>query len=142
MQTAQGVATGMVCYAVRIRCADIFYSKTMHQQLGKFIDAGQQSYHFREKVGVFRDPGDLLIVFPHHGHARGRGYANNFTIPKDLNKAAHKRKGLHLIAGVVVHLPAAGLAGRKLDRMSQPFQHLHHGLTRLRKQSVVIAGNE
>jgi hypothetical protein len=41
-----------------------------------------------------------------------------------------------------VHLPAASLSRRKLNRMPQPLQHPDNSLARLRKQRVVIASNK
>ena len=55
--------------------------------------------------------------------------------PNDLDKVAHQRDGLALVASVVVHLPAAGLGLGKLDDMAQSLQQLRGGDAHLRKQA-------
>ena len=74
-------------------------------------------------------------------HRRSKHH-HRFSSAKLIDKPLHQRHRLQLIAGVVMHLPAARLPGGKLHRMPQPFQHLHHSLARLREQRVVIAGNK
>ena len=50
--------------------------------------------------------------------------------------------GLAMVAGVPVHLAAAGLVGREIDRVPEALEHAHHSLAGLGKERVVVAGNE
>ena len=47
-----------------------------------------------------------------------------------------------MIAGIPVHLAAAGLVGREIDGVPEALKHAHHGFAGLWKESVVVAGNE
>ena len=71
-----------------------------------------------------------------------RTSAPPFRIAKDFDEAAHQRHGLLLITSVVVHLPTAGLVEREFDRMAQPLQQAHDGLSGRGEERVVIAGDE
>jgi hypothetical protein len=81
-------------------------------------------------------------VFPHHGNAAGGGYDDGFRGTELLDEAWEKRQGLLLVAGVVVHLAAAGLSRWKLDGVAQSFEHAHNGFTCFREEGVVITGDE
>jgi hypothetical protein len=59
-----------------------------------------------------------------------------------LHEAFEQRHGLGLIAGVVVHLAAAGLALGKVHVVAEAFENADDRLSSLREQSVVIAGDE
>lgn len=61
---------------------------------------------------------------------------------KLLYKAPDQRESLRLVTGIPMHLSAAGLACREINRMAQPLEHLDDGLARLWKQGVVITGNK
>src|SRR5579863_8502550 len=54
----------------------------------------------------------------------------------------HQRNRFGMIAGVVMHLPAAGLGGAEFHRVAQTFEHAHHRLAGLGEERVVIAGDE
>src|SRR5579859_1224334 len=77
-----------------------------------------------------------------HGDAGGGGNADGLGIAKDLNEAAHQRRGLPLIAGVVVHLAAAGLVERELDGVPEPLEQTDDRLAGGGEERVVIAGDE
>jgi hypothetical protein len=59
-----------------------------------------------------------------------------------VDKPAQQRHRLVLVARIPMHLPAARLPCRKLDRMPKPLQHPHYRFARIRKQRVVITGNK
>jgi hypothetical protein len=54
----------------------------------------------------------------------------------------HQRDGLTLIAGVEVHLTAAGLFEREIDRVAQPLQQPHHRTPGLGENRIVETGDE
>ncbi len=145
MQTAQPMAARMVRHTVRIMCAHILQPKLLRQELRKLPGipaAAARCGHFGLQRLVLQPLRHQRIVIAHHRHATGRRAHHRLRRFELLHKSPQQRIRLFLVAGIPVHLPAAGLAGRKVDSMSQPLQHADHGLTRLRKQRVVIAGDE
>ena len=54
----------------------------------------------------------------------------------------HQWQRLALVAGVDVHLPAAGLLRREDHLVTQPLQQRHRRLAHLREQRVAKAGHE
>ena len=91
-------------------------------------------------VAVFRRHD--RIVFADHGDTRGGRNADNFGVVKIVQKLFHQRQSFGLIAAVIVHLATTGLRLAELNGVAQPLQNRHDGLARLRKQCVVITGNE
>ena len=77
-----------------------------------------------------------------HADARGGGRDHHLGVMEDLHEATNERDGLALVAGVEVHLAAAGLLAPELDGVAQPLQHLNGGTAGLRKQRVVEAGDK
>ena len=59
----------------------------------------------------------------------------------DANALAQPR-GLGAVAGVEVHLPAAGLLEREVDLAAQPLEQPHHRAPGAREERVVEAGDE
>ena len=55
---------------------------------------------------------------------------------------ADKRDSLALVAGVPVHLAAAGLLPRKIDGVAEAFEHADYGFAGLGEEGVVVAGDE
>ena len=47
-----------------------------------------------------------------------------------------------VVAGVVVHLSAAGLFDGKVDGVSEAFEQMRDGDSRLGEEGVVVAGDE
>src|SRR5207248_3017945 len=86
--------------------------------------------------------GDFRVEIAHHADTRRRGSDDDFGSPKDLDEVTDEWNSLALIAGVEVHLPAAGLGLRKVHRMAQTLQQQRSGDTHVGKQRIVEAGNE
>jgi hypothetical protein len=59
-----------------------------------------------------------------------------------LDEARGEGKGLFLVAGVPVHLAAAGLSGGKVDGVTEAFEDADDGFSGLGKQGVVVAGDK
>ena len=57
-------------------------------------------------------------------------------------RTLRQRVRLAAVAGVEVHLAAAGLLETKLDRVAETLQHAHDGLPGSGEERVVIAGDE
>jgi hypothetical protein len=78
----------------------------------------------------------------HHRHARRGGNTDDSGIAEDAQKVAHHGERFFLIAGVVVHLAAAGLRGAKFDSMPEPFENGNDSFAGFREKSVVVTSDE
>ena len=74
--------------------------------------------------------------------AGGRRRDDRIGPGEDAAEALDQRKPLVAVAGVEVHLAAAGLLLPELDGAAQPLQQLHHRPPGAREQGVVEAGDE
>ena len=81
-------------------------------------------------------------MIAHHGDAGGGRDNDGFGVCKLLDEALKKRHGFGLVAGVVVHLAAAGLAWWKVDGVPEALENAHDGLAGVREERVVIAGDK
>jgi len=84
----------------------------------------------------------LWVVVAHHADAGGGGDDDGFGVAELVDEPAEERVGLSLVAGVVVHLAATGLAGREVDGMAEALEDANDGLAGAGEERVVIAGDE
>jgi len=123
-------------------CADVFQAETVDEQLRELKDAGQKAANVCEEGGIVFGLRDQLVVLAHHGDAGGGGDADSFGIAKDFDETADERNGFTMVAGVVVHLAAAGLLDGEVDGVAETFKQARDGDARLREEGVVITGDE
>jgi len=138
----QPMTTSVISHPMRIISPNILQPQPLRQKLRKLKHLRQQHINLSNQPLILQRQSHLRIMIPHHRHTRRRRHHNCLGPAKLFNKSRKQRHRLSLIARVVMHLTATRLPRRKLHRMSQALQHPHHGLTRLRKKCVVIAGNE
>ncbi len=81
-------------------------------------------------------------MFAHHGDARGGRDADGFGVAEGVDEVADERDGFCVVAGVVVHLSAAGLGERELDGVAEAFEDASDGDARLGEEGVIVAGDE
>ena len=132
----------MIRDAVWIISPHILQPQALRKKLRKLEHLRQQRLNIRNQPFVLKRSSHLRIMIPHHRHTRRRRHHYRLRPAKLFYKSRKQRHRLRLIPGIPMHLPTACLPRRKLHRMPQPLQHPHHGLTRLRKQRVVIAGDK
>ncbi len=84
----------------------------------------------------------MCVVLADHCHARGRWGTDDSGVLEYVNEALHERERFAAIAGVEMHLAAAGLRGKELNGVPQALQHMNNGLPRLWEQRVVVTGDE
>jgi hypothetical protein len=77
-----------------------------------------------------------------HAGAGCRRRHNDLGAVEDAGEAPRQRHALARIAGVHVHLPAAGLLEREVHLAAQPLEQAHRRAARLREERVVEAGDE
>jgi len=107
-------------------------SKTRGAEVGH--PAGQGAV-----AGAGGEPG---VQLPDHaGAGAGRGH-DRLVAGEHVHEAARERSGLALVAGVVVHLPAAGLLLRELDPVAEALEQPDDRLAGLGEHRVVEAGDE
>ena len=136
------MTTSVIRHPMRIISPHILQPQPLRQKLRKLKHLRQQSFNIRNQLFILKRSSHLRIMIPHHRYARRRRHHHRLRPTKLFYKSRKQRHRLRLIASVVMHLSAACLSSGKLHRMPQPLQHPHHGLTRLRKQRVVIAGDK
>ena len=142
VQHTQRVARRMVGDGVREDGTYVLYTKMVYKEFRELEDAWQQRLYIGKELGVVGTGGDEFVVLAHHGDAGGGWHTNDFRVAKDLDKAADERYGFDVVAGVIVHLPAAGLRDRKVNGVAETFKQVCDSNSRLGKESVVVAGDE
>ena len=85
---------------------------------------------------------DERVVATDHRGARPRRRDDHVVAGERVGEPLDERDAGVLVAGVEVHLAAAGLLGRELDLVAQPPQQAHDRPPDLRVQQVVVAGDE
>jgi hypothetical protein len=127
---------------VREKSADVGDAEFIDEQLREFENAWQQFIDSAGDGGIARYGGHLRIVVANHGDAGGGGDADRLVVAEDFEEVPHQRHGFGLVAGVVVHLAAAGLGLAELDGVSQALEHGYDGPAGLWEERVVVAGDE
>jgi hypothetical protein len=82
-----------------------------------------------------------VAVADHRGARPGRG-DDGVVLAEHAHEPTGQRHGLQLIAGVRVHLTAAGLLLREHDLVPEPLEQPHNCLPGLREERVVEACDE
>jgi hypothetical protein len=142
MEHAERVAGGVIGDGVREGGTAVGDVEAVNEEFGEFEDAGQEGLDLAEEDGVVLVAGDEFVVFTHHGDAGSRGDADELFVFEELDEAADERDGLAVVAGVVVHLAAAGLLEGEGDGVAKALQDTRAGDAGLREERVVIAGDK
>ncbi len=87
-------------------------------------------------------PGHRRVLVPDRPDARPGRRHHHLVRLERLDVPAHQRQRLVRVAGVDVHLPAAGLPGREHDLVPEPLQQLDRGPPGGRGHGVDQAGQE
>ena len=141
-QHPQAVAGQVVGHPVRVVGADVGDPEHVDQELRQL--APRSRGHLaggRRQLGI-------AGLLGHPGHAgdaptRRTSRSGRPAVPsEDLGVPAHRRHRLGEVAGGDVHLPAAGLGPRHLDRAPQSLQQPHCRLADIREQPVHQTGHE
>lgn len=139
-QTAEAVTAGVVGDAVRKVSTNVLEAETAGEKLREFKYPGKESFDVGGEATIVYRCDHLGIVIAHHSDAGRRGYDDDLGCAELVDEALQEGESVGLIARIPVHLPATGLACRKLHGMSQSLQDMDHGFTCFGKQSVVVTG--
>ena len=72
----------------------------------------------------------------------GRRDRDRLCVAEHCDEVPNEWDRLSLVAGVVMHLTAAGLRARKVHVVPEPFQQAHDCLAGVGKEGVVETGDE
>src|SRR5919206_5070108 len=133
------MAGGVVGDAVRVVRPDVRDLELPYQELRKLEDPRRELLDPPPEPLIARQPRRHRVELAHHADAGARGSHDGLVGGEDLDEAPHQRYRLALVAGVKVHLAAAGLSQRKLDLVPEALKDLDGRPTRLRKERVIEA---
>ena len=136
------MAAGVVGDAVGEVGAYVFEAELFGEELGELVDAGEEGGYVGDELPVAELGSHFGVVLAHHGYAGGGGDDYGFGVLELGDEAGEKGEGFGLVAGVPVHLAAAGLAGGEDDGVAQALEEADHGFSRVGEEGVVVAGDE
>ncbi len=122
-----------------IEGAHIGHLQLVGQQFRELIDARQQGGGLFDQFWVASVLGHFGVMIPDHRDAGRRRNADYGGVAEDLYESFHHGKRFPGIAGIVVHLAATGLGGRKLDAMPEPFEYGNDGFAAFGEKRIVVA---
>ena len=126
----QRVARGVIGDPVREVRADVGDAEDIGEERRQVVHPGDQPSDVAGERRV--SFGQHRVVLAHHGGAGRRRGDDRLIAGEGSREAAGHRHRLAPVAGVEVHLPAAGLARREVDLVPEPLEDRDHGLARYR----------
>src|SRR5215210_6475805 len=99
----------MVGDAVRVVCAYVRHPELLCQKLGELEDPGGELLDVGGETFVVCEAGCHRVELTYHADAGARGRHDRLIVFEGLDEAPDERYRLALVAGVEVHLAAAGL---------------------------------
>ncbi len=136
------MAGRMVGDPVRVVGADVLHPEHVGQQLGEFVGAGGHRLRAAGQRLVPVPAGHHRVLVPDRPRARAGRDHDRLAALEHLDVAADQGQRVAEVAGVHVHLAAAGLRGRELDLVAEPLEQPDRGPARLGEQRVGQAGHE
>ena len=131
-QQPQRVAGRVVGDPVRVVGADVLHPEHVGQQLGQLVGAGGHRLGAAGQRLVPVAPGHHRVLVPDRAGARAGRDHDRLAALEHLHVPADQRQRLAQVAGVHVHLAAAGLRGRELHLVAEPLQQPDRGPARRR----------
>jgi len=141
-EIAKAVAAGVVGDAVGVDGADAVEVETVGEEFGELEDAGEEVGDGGFEAGVAGLAGHFGVVVAHHGDAGGGRDDYGFGVGELGDEALEEGEGFGLVAGVVVHLAAAGLGWGEVDGVAEALEDTDDGLAGTGEERVVITGDE
>src|SRR5829696_3009529 len=124
---------------MRVEGADIGHLELVDQKLGELEDFGRELFYLVEELPVVYELRGHRVELADHTDAGARRRHNSLVASKDLHKAPDERYGFPRVAGVEVHLAAAGLLEGEVYLVPEAFQELYGCPSGLRKERIVEA---
>jgi len=107
---------------VREERTDVLEAEAIDQQLGQLNHARRQRLHLGRQRSVAGDLGHAPVVVAHHPDAGRRRRDHQLAVGEGAHEAPDQRDRLLGVAGVEVHLPAAGLFEWEVHCDAQPLE--------------------
>ena len=126
--------------AVRIRSTDVFEPKTSDQEFAQLEHARGQSFDSARERGVALC--ELGIGLADSADAGSRRRYDHLHVLEDTHEAPRQAQSFRSIAGVEVHLSAAGLSAAELDLVTKPLEQPDRRYPRGRAERIGQAGDE
>ena len=126
--------------AVRIHGTDILDVQPSDEELAQLQHARYKRFDIarERRVAV----GEHRIEVAHGADARGGWRDDDICVRENTDEPASELPRLLPVPGVEMHLPAAGLRGRKLDVMTESLEEPHYRDAGLRHKRVGQTGDK
>ena len=125
---------------MREGCPDVLDAEAPDEKLAQLDDPRDERCDLPLPLRLALD--ERRIEIADGADARGRGCDDQLGIAENPDEPLGEGGRLGAVAGVQVHLPAAGLLAPELDLVTQPLEHLDDGLAGLRRERVGQTGDE
>src|SRR4051812_24340598 len=132
----------MVGDAMRVIGADVCHLKPLYQELGELEDSGGKLLDIGGEALVVREVGRHGVELAYHADAGARGRHDCLVVLEGLDETLDERYRLALVAGVEMHLAAAGLREGESYLYPEAFEDLDRCPAGLGKEGVVEAGDK
>jgi hypothetical protein len=139
---AAGVAGGVVGDRVREVGPDVLDSEAVDEELAEVVDPRRDLLDVSGQARVSYLVGQLRELVADRPHAGGRRRDDGVVAGEGAQEAAHHRRRLFAVATVDVHLAAARLADREVDRHPEPLEQAHGGPAGIGEHRVVQTRDE
>jgi L-rhamnose isomerase / sugar isomerase len=139
-QDPQRMARRVVGHPMRVGSADVVQPEALDEELAQLQHTRRQRLDLTLQRRV--PLGERRVVVPNRPDARGRRSNHHLRVGEHANESAGQRPGFNPVAGVEVHLSAAGLSGRKLDLVPESLEQTNRRDACLRHERVREAGDE
>ena len=128
---------------MRVVGADVLDAEHVGQQLGQLVAAAGHGLGPAGQQLVAGPPGHHGVLVPDRARARPRRHHDR-VVPalEHLDVAPDQRQRVALVAGVHVHLAAAGLGLGEVNLVAEPLEKGDGGLPDVGEQRVGQAGHE
>src|SRR5947209_8049851 len=132
----------MIGDAVGVVGTNINHTQAFDEKLRKFVHARDEQFNGFDQRLVAGEHGGSRIEVTYHTNTGRRRRDNDLGLLEYLDEVAKQLDGLALIAGVIMHLPAARLCLGKVHSEVQSLQQSRGGNADLGKERVVEASDE
>ncbi len=133
----QRMAGGVISHPVREVRTHVGHPQHVHQQGGQVVHAWREAGHGASQGGVAGFGGEPAVVLADHRGTGGRRAHDDVEPGEGSGEPPRQRQALPPVAGVEMHLTAAGLPVRKLHLMAEPLEQRHDSLAGGREHGVV-----
>jgi hypothetical protein len=141
-EAAEAVAACVVRDAMGIEGSDVLEPEATGEKFRELEDLGQEGFDIGREARIADGCGHFGIVFSHHRHAGRGGHDDDLGGFELVDEALEQGESFGLIAGVPMHLAAAGLAGGEVHGVAESLEDAYDSFPGGREKGVVVASDE